>query len=174
VTPMGDLERLDDHQLAQLVADALGEQRRRARDSGDPAAVADDAFTTGFDSSGVARPPTLVGSLVICPGSLTGSNKPGGSHDCVFIHATEVDGDGAWVFEHPERLTDLIRHTSVRGRDVQQSVTVLPATEGLLLQRIVSRARGGKHERQSVTAWQVRDGALVSTHPGSVATTNSR
>ena len=171
---MKPLGSLDDHQLAELVAAALSEQRRRAVSSGDPDSVADAAFDTAFDASGVARNPALSGALVICPGSLVGTSKSSGSHDCVFIHATEQQSDGAWVFEHPERLSDRIRHISVRGRDVQQSITVLPVTEGLKLQRIVSKARGGKHERQSVTAWQVKDGALVAAHPDPVSTVNTR
>ena len=171
---MNPLETLDDHQLAELIADALSEQRRRARDAGELEAVADAAFDTAFDASGVARNPVLAGTLVICPGSLAGSSKSGGSHDCVFIHATEAQSEGAWVFEHPERLSDRIRHVSIRGRDVQQSITILPATEGLKLQRIVSRARGGKHERQSISAWQIRGGTLVTAHPDAVSTTNTR
>jgi hypothetical protein len=168
------LAALDDHQLAQLAGDALAEQRRRALESGDVDTLADAAFATAFDPSGVARNPTISGRLLLCPGSLTGSNKSGGSHDCVFIYATAADSDGAWVFEHPDRLTDLIRHTTVRGRDTQQSITVLPATEGLKVQRIVSKARSGKHERQSIVAWQIRGGVLVTAHPDPVSTTNSR
>lgn len=169
-----DVAALDDRQLAELAAAAQAEQRRRAVEEGDAAAVADAAFAGAFDGSGVARNPSIVNGLLVCPGSLVGSSKPGGSHDCVFVFATEAGDEGAWVFEHRERAADLIRHTSIRGRDVQQSVTVLPATEGLTVQRIVSKARGGRHERQSVTAWKVTGGALVSAHPDPVNTTNSR
>jgi hypothetical protein len=165
-----DPTALDDDTLAELAAHLADEQRRRARLRGDLDALVADAFDTLFDSAGTARTPHITHGIVLCPGSLTGSSQPGASHDCVFHHLTDADGDGHWVFEHPDRLSDTIRHTTVRGTAVQQSITALPAVEGLTISRIGSKARAGKHQRRSITTWAVHNGTLVDAHPAPAPT----
>lgn len=160
-----NLTRLDDAALSELAARIADEQRRRAREQGDIDTIVADAFDTLFDQAGAAKNPKIVGNIVLCPGNLTGNGKAAGNHDCVFCHITGEDGDGHWVFEHPDLIIDSIRHTTVRGNAVQQSITVIPAIDGMRISRIGSKARGGKHERKSNTTWAVTGGQLVESHP---------
>lgn len=174
INDTGALTRLDDSGLSDLAARVADEQRRRARERGDIDSIVEAAFDTLFDQNGTARTPKLDGNLLLCPGSLTGNNKNGGTHDCVFHHITSEDGESHWVFEHPDLIIDSIRHTTVRGTAVQQSITIIPAVDSIRISRIASKARGGKHERKSNTTWAVRSGQLVDSHPAPTPTRQSR
>lgn len=167
------LDLLSDDSLNTLAALTAEEQRRRARERKDIETLIEDAFLRLFDTNGTAKNPQVEGSLLICPGSLTGSTKPGGTHDCVFAHVTSEE-DAAWVFEHPDSLKDSIRHTTIRGTNVQQSITILPATHGTHITRIASKASNGTHRRKSATAWKIDRGKLTPDHPKHTPTNQTR
>ena len=147
-----DVGALSDLELGVLLAAVEGEMRSRAVVGGDLDALLNEGFELGFDTSGAARPPYLRGGIVVCPGSKVASSAM--AHKCRFVAV----GEG-WVWESADLVGDEIRG---RGRHSTASVSLLVAREGLELEVVSSRARGGTHERISVDAYRVRDGQLVT------------
>ena len=69
-----------------------------------------------------------------------------------------------WVWDSSERIVDELRRLP-DDRDSLQTVTLLAAVDGLVLDVVTSRATGGTHTRQSSVAYEVRGGELVPTMP---------
>jgi hypothetical protein len=148
------LLHLDDLGLAMLAESVKGEQQRRALAAEDLSAVVDDAFARGFDGRGMAADPWLTpGGLAVCPGSMVQRSRQ--SHRCRFVAVGDT-----WVWESPERVLDEVRPLH-DGHDSLQTVTVLAAWDGLVLDVVTSRCRSGIHTRDSSAAIEVRRGLLV-------------
>jgi hypothetical protein len=157
-----ELLHLDDLELAALAGAVKDEQQRRALADEDLAAVVEDAFARGFDGRGMAAEPWLtLGGLVVCPGSMIQRSRQ--SHRCRFVAV----GDD-WVWESPERVRDEVRPL-LDGHDSLQTVTLLAAWDGLVLDVITSRCRSGVHARDTSVAFEVRRSALVPCRPTSQA-----
>jgi hypothetical protein len=149
-TMVGALDGDDLSVLAGMVRD---EQQRRALAAGDLDAVVGDAFDRGFDGRGMAVEPWITDEgLLVCPGSKIHRSKQ--SHRCRFVAV----GD-CWVWEAAERITDELRWLPDRS-DSLQTVTVLAAVDGLVIDVVTAKASGGAHTRESAVAYEVRGGAL--------------
>ncbi len=154
---VASMEREDLSSLAEMVRD---EQMRRALEAEDLDAVISDAFDNGFDGRGMAVEPWLTpGGLLVCPGSKIHRSKQ--SHRCRFVAVGE-----RWVWDAAERLGDEVRQFPQRSDSVQ-TVTLLAAVDGLVVDVITSKASGGAHTRESASAWEVRHGELVAVAPSS-------
>ncbi len=148
-----DLTVLDDTALATLGQAVDAELRRRAVEGGDLDAIVEEGFRRGFDAKGHPGPPYLEGRILVCPGGKVSSSAL--SHQCRFVAV----GDG-WVWEHPDVLCDEIRP---RGRFSSASITLLVARDGLELESVTSKARGGAHARMHSEGYRVVGDTLVGT-----------
>ena len=158
---------LDRQELSDLATLVRDEQRRRALAAEDLDAVVADAFERGFDGRGMAVDPWVTpGGLLVCPGSKIHRSKQ--AHRCRFVAV----GD-AWVWEAAERVTDELRRLPDRSDSIQ-TVTLLAAVDGLVVDVVTSKASGGAHTRESAVAFEVRAGELESVAPTSSATSHGR
>lgn len=103
----------------------------------------------GFGRSGKPNLPWIEGALLICPGGLLGSWA---GHRCRFVSV-----EGQWCFEHKLVLADVVERE--KGRLF--SVTVLPASEGLLVEAVSARSRGSVHMLVEAVGWRVVKGELL-------------
>ena len=146
----------DDDALALTIQVLFAEQTRRARESGDPEALADEAFEgRGFETSGRPRLPYLVEGLLVCPGGKM--EKSASSHDCTFVAVGDT-----WAWENDEVVYDDMRQ--VPGSKWRRSVTVVAATEGMTFDVVASQSRSGSRcQMKSARSFEVRAGNLVET-----------
>ena len=154
------LGRLDDAELSNVGEVVRQIQRRRAMDDGDLDAVIAHGFEVGFGRDDLAVLPWVEGRLVICPGGLVGTSR--GGHRCRFVSVDDV-----WIWESD----DLVREDkrSIAGaRDGFRAVAVLPLVDGLGLDVVSGRARGGQHSVELVVSMEVRRGELVEVAQRSV------
>jgi hypothetical protein len=155
LVPADVLAAASDAQLAQTVAAVLAEQHRRALADADLDALTEEAFATGFGPDGRPRRPWLAAGLVFCPGWIRYKSRT--SHDCEFVAAGDV-----WVWEHPGVVRDVMRQ--VPGpKVVKQSVTIVLADEGLVLDQVAASAKqGAACQMTRAASYQVRAGELVA------------
>ncbi|MEZ5237656.1 MAG: hypothetical protein R2716_01405 [Microthrixaceae bacterium] len=152
------LDRMDDHDLSEVAQMVRDLQRERALLAEDLEAVVADGFERGFDHRGMALDPWITpGGLVVCPGAKIHRSRA--NHRCRFAAVGDT-----WVWESPERVVDELRRLP-DDRDSIQTVTVLAAVDGLVLEVVTSKASGGRHNRQSSIAFEVRSGELVPAMP---------
>ena len=152
------LEAMDDADLSEVAQMVRDLQRDRALESEDLDAVVADAFEKGFDHRGMALDPWVTpGGLVVVPGAKIHRSRS--NHRCRFAALGDV-----WVWDSSERIVDELRRLP-DDRDSLQTVTLLAAVDGLVLDVVTSRATGGTHTRQSSVAYEVRGGELVPTMP---------
>lgn len=146
------LERIEDDELGALLGLLLEEQKRRAVEAGDVNALIEEGFAKGFTAKGEAREPWMQAGLLVCPGGRL--DKSGTSHTCGFVHIGED-----WVWETPDKVYDEVR-TIPGPRPQMRSVTVVGAYEGMEVDFITSRTRGGAHERIAAKSFVVKAGTL--------------
>lgn len=152
------LDHMDDHDLSEVAQMVRDLQRERALLAEDLEAVVADGFERGFDHRGMALDPWITpGGLVVCPGAKIHRSRA--NHRCRFAAVGDT-----WVWESPERVVDELRRLP-DDRDSIQTVTVLAAVDGLVLEVVTSKASGGRHNRQSSIAFEVRSGELVPAMP---------
>ncbi|MGI9576667.1 MAG: hypothetical protein ACR2OH_00535 [Microthrixaceae bacterium] len=152
---VSEMDRADLSVLAGMVSE---EQQRRALDAEDLDVVTEDAFANGFDGRGMAVDPWITpGGLLVCPGSKIHRSKQ--SHRCRFVAVGE-----RWVWDAQERLCDEVRQFPQRTDSIQ-TVTILAAVDGLVIDLVSSKASGGVHTRESAHAWKVHAGELEPTAP---------
>lgn len=154
---------MSDSVLQEHIRAALDEQRRRAAERGDFAAICEAGFADGFDSKGHAKTPIVRDGLLICYGSVV--EKSTMSHDCSFVHIDEN-----WVWEHPETMHDEVRKRPDRGREHQRSVSILPALEGLEFDLISCKMRNNVHQMQNVRSYRILSGSLELVQTRSIKT----
>ena len=158
---MAILDRLDDDELTNVAAAARQVQANRAVGRGDLDEIINQAFEVGFGSDHLAYPPWVEGSVIVCPGGLVWSSRA--SHTCRFV---SVDDTCVWDSR------DLIREDkrSTPGtRDGFRAVALLPVLEGMAIDLVSGKARGGQHSVDRVLSFEVRAGELVEVAQRSVS-----
>jgi hypothetical protein len=146
------LEGLGDRELAELLAAALEEQRRRACEIGDPAALIERGFDEGFTAKGEPREPWIEAGVLICPGWI--QDKSTLSHTCSFV---AIGKTFAW--DSDDKIDDKVRHVAGPKR-LMRSVTLVAAVEGTEVDQVMSRCTNGVHKMQQVRSYIVRGGEL--------------
>jgi hypothetical protein len=146
------LRGFSDDELTHLVACCIGEQRRRALDTGDPAAVLEDGFREGFDSKGRPVRPWLHQGVLVCPGWKADRSKT--SHDCSFV---AVGDEWSWLSEY--KLLDVVRQIP-GAKPAMRSVSLITAFEGLEFDQVKSKTVNGVHQMQEATSFVVTGGSV--------------
>ena len=145
--------KLPDDVLIHLAAALRDETRDRAIRSGDQSAVIEQAFEHGFGRDGLGTSPWISGAVIVCPGSIVAKNRA--NHRCRFVSVDDV-----WIWDSIELLEEQKR--SHPGRDDGfKAVALLPITEGMSLDLVTGKARGGRHSVERVVSYEVRRGELV-------------
>ena len=146
------IAKLDDVQLANLGDAVAQEQAGRAVARGDLDQIIAQAFETGFGNDGLATLPWVEGTVVVCPGGLIWSSRA--SHVCRFVNVNDI-----WVWDSH----DLIREDkrSIPGeRNGFRAVALVPALEGMEIDVVSGKARGGQHSVNRVVSYVIRRGEL--------------
>lgn len=134
--------------LAEICTQAIQDL---ASSSGDLDTLVEVGFTEGFERSGLARRPWVVGGILIVPGGRIDSM--GGAHQCRF---TAVGDD--WVWQSDGHLADVMRPTE-RGL---RTVTLLAAQPGLEFDVVTSTFRRGAHRRKTSEKWRIVEGGELA------------
>jgi hypothetical protein len=158
-----DIVVLTDSELADLIALAQDEQRRRAIANGDPDALCELGFEVGFDSKGVAKDPWLVGGLLICPGF---RRQPG----ALAYRACFVSVGGTWVWQCDEMLADVVRSVTGRQHEVN-TVTVIATCEGLEYDVVRIGSMAGGRDLGGTKSYKISGGkpVVISTRTPQVS-----
>ncbi len=144
--------KLDDFRLASL-GDAIGqEQSKRAVSRGDLDEIIAQAFESGFANDGLATLPWIEGTVVVCPGGLIRSSRT--SHVCRFVNVND-----SWVWDSHELIREDKRSTPGE-RDGFRAVALVPALEGMEIDVVSGKARGGQHSVGRVVSYVIRKGEL--------------
>jgi len=146
------------HHLAEALHD---EARQRAIKSGDHAALIADTFETGFGRDGLGVDPWIHGDVIVCPGSLVAKSKS--NHRCRFVSVDDV-----WIWESGELLQEE-KISNPGADDGFRAVALLPIINGMTLDVVSGRARGGQHNVDRVTSYAVRRGKLVEVSQRNVS-----
>ena len=149
---LADVTALPDEQLARGLLVLREEQKRRALQQGDLPALIEEGFAHGFTANGLPRDPWLHTGIIICPGGKI--DKSAMNHQCAFVRV----GD-EWVWNAGETLEDVVRHRA-GPKPQMQSVSLLPAVDGLALDLVRSRTRNAVHELVGVRSFLVEDQQL--------------
>ncbi len=149
----GAIADLTDQELTELAQAVAEEFTARALAAGDPAALADAAFSVGWDAKGVPRDPWVLDGVLYCPGGKQHSSKT--AHRCKFATV-----EGEWVWQLGDTLYDEVRYSDAFGSS--RGITLLAATEGLKLSMVSSVARSSRHERVGLAHFEILNGALIS------------
>ena len=145
--------KLSDDVLTHLAAALRDETRRRAIDSGDHDALIEEAFESGFGRDGLGTGPWISGAVIVCPGSIVAKSRT--NHRCRFVSVDDV-----WIWDSIDLIEEQKR--SHPGRDDGfKAVALLPINEGMSLDLVTGRARGGQHSVDRVVSYEVRRGELV-------------
>ena len=146
------LERLDDDQLSNIAEVIRQLQRERAVERGDLDAIIADAFEEGFGRDGLGVNPWVHGNIIVCPGGIISKSRS--SHRCRFISV-----DDTWIWESGELIREDKR--SIPGtEDGFRAVALLPVINGMALDVVSGKARGGQHSVDRVVSYVVKRGRL--------------
>lgn len=147
------LERCDDAELANLGEAIKQLQRIRALARGDLDHIIDAAFDTGFGDDGLSLVPWQHDNVIVCPGGII--TKSRNAHRCRFVSV-----DGTWIWDSIELIRE-DKRSSPGPVDGFRAVGLLPVLNGLTLDVVSGRARGGQHSVDRVVSFEIRKGALV-------------
>lgn len=147
------VDRLDADQLSNLAAVVAQVQRERAVARGDLDAIIAAAFESGFGNDGLGHQPWIEGTVIVCPGGLVSKSRA--SHRCRFVSV-----DDTWVWESHELIREDKRSTP-GVHDGFRAVALLPVLDGMALDVVQGRSRGGQHSVDQVVSYEVRRGELV-------------
>lgn len=147
------LDRLTDDDLSNVGEVVRQIQRRRAVADGDLDAIIAHGFEVGFTRDDLAVLPWVEGRLVVCPGGLVGTSR--GGHRCRFVSVDDV-----WIWDSAELIREDKRSTA-GTRDGFRAVALLPLVDGLALDVVTGRARGGQHSVDHVVSIEIRGRELV-------------
>jgi hypothetical protein len=161
-----DLSGLTDGDLRRALLVLQAEERRRALERCDPAALVEEGFAKGFASNGMPRDPWVVGGILVCPGAKL--DRSAMNHRCAFVRV-----DSAWVWEHPDLLEDVVRHLP-GAQSRMQSVTLVPVGEQCAVDLIEARTRNGVHELVGIRSFTVSDDDLLLVSQRSVGKVSHR
>ena len=160
------VEELDEPTLHHLGAAVRDEVQRRAIADGNQDAVIRDAFETGFGRDGLALPPWITGPYVVCPGGMNAKSRS--SHVCRFVSVNDC-----WIWECSELIHEEKRSTP-GAQDGFRAVALLPIIEGLELDVVSGRQRGGQHRVDKVVSYEVRRGELVEVAQRNISAARMR
>lgn len=150
-----------DATLSIAAAAVAAEQQARALRAADPEVLAHAAFGEAFTVQGVAAAPWVTGQgLLVAPGFRR--DRSAAAHTCAFVQV-----DQQWVWESPHLAADVLRRGGVRGRDLLCTVSVVPAYDGMRVDRLASNAVRGLHRLTRCDSWVV-SGARLQPVPGRV------
>ena len=143
-----------DEQIHATMSALAGELHGRALAGGDLDAILEQAFVDGFTAAGVPLMPWLESGVLICPGYRKARSAK--AHDCSFV---SLDGTWAWAAEN--KLVDVMR--DVPGTKAHTcSVTIVVPAEGMRVDAVTSKARGGGGcQMVSAHSFQVRGAELA-------------
>lgn len=152
------LRSCTDQDLYAIAEGVHLEQRSRALEAGDPAALIAEGFEQGFTSAGMCKDPYLSNGLLVCFGWKL--DKSSMKHDCGFVKVNDE-----WVWESGEKVEHDIRRTIKNGKEMMQSVTVLTAPDGTEVDLLISTTQMAVHQQKEARSWVVKNGQLehVST-----------
>ena len=155
------LDRLDADQLSN-VAEVIRElQRDRAVAGGDLDQITAQAFEAGFGRDGLGTLPWIEGDIIVCPGAIVSKSRA--SHRCRFVSVDDV-----WIWDSGELLREDKR--SAPGPEGGfRAVALLPLVDGLTLDVVSGKARGGQHSVERVISFEVRGRELVEVSQRVVA-----
>ena len=153
--------RLDDQELANLGEVVRQEQSRRAVSRGDLDEIIAQAFEIGFGKDGLATLPWVEDTVVVCPGGLIWSSRA--SHVCRFVNVND-----SWVWDSQELIREDKRSTPGERKGFR-AVALVPALEGMAIDVVSGKARGGQHQVDRVVSYVVRRGELDEVSQRDVA-----
>jgi hypothetical protein len=154
------VDRLGDDELSNLGEVIRQIQSERAVNRGDLDEIIAQAFEIGFGRDGLAMLPWIHDNVVVCPGGLIWSSRA--SHVCRFVNVND-----SWVWESHELIREDKRSTP-GDRDGFRAVALVPALEGMELDVVSGKARGGQHSVDRVVSYVVRNGELEEVSQRSV------
>lgn len=153
--------------LREAAADILMEIHKRAADEGDPAVLLEQAFDEGFDASGMAKNPFLIGPYIAIPGIVSETGKT--RHTCKLATVTLPDDAGASWCWNEEALTYVSSDQAKIG-SVRRSIALHSQIDGLIVAVHSMSWDGERHSRSSTGAWEYYsdDGLrrVKNYHPG--------
>lgn len=155
------LERLTPDELANIGEVVRQLQRTRAVARGDFGEIVAQAFEVGFGRDGLGMLPWVEGNVIVCPGALVSKSRA--SHRCRFVSV-----DNVWIWESGELLRE-DKRSSPGAEDGFRAVALLPLMDGLALDVVSGKARGGQHSVDRVVSYEVRKGELVEVSQRVVA-----
>lgn len=155
------LERLTPDELANIGEVVRQLQRTRAVARGDLGEIVAQAFEVGFGRDGLGLLPWVEGDVIVCPGALVSKSRA--SHRCRFVSV-----DNTWIWESGELLRE-DKRSSPGAVDGFRAVALLPLMDGLALDVVSGKARGGQHSVDRVVSYEVRKGELVEVSQRVVA-----
>ncbi|MDW3216998.1 MAG: hypothetical protein R8F63_00185 [Acidimicrobiales bacterium] len=153
--------KLNDEVLHHLAEALHDEARRRAIAAGDHAALIAEVFETGFGRDGLGVDPWIEGDVVVCPGAMVAKSKS--SHRCRFVSVDDV-----WIWESGELIQE-DKRSNPGPEDGFRAVALLPILNGMTLDVVTGRARGGQHSVDRATSYVVRRGKLVEVSQRNVS-----
>lgn len=154
-------QRCSDEELANLGEVVKQLQRERAVARGDLDDIIAAAFETGFGSDGLGVLPWKEGNVIVCPGGIISKSRS--SHRCRFISV-----DDTWIWDSGELIREDKRSTP-GPVDGFRAIALLPVVNGLTLDVVSGKARGGQHSVDRVVSFEVRNGELVEVSQRVVA-----
>lgn len=154
------VDKLADDELSNLGEVVRQIQSERAVSRGDLDEIIAQAFEMGFGRDGLATLPWVEDTVVVCPGGLIRSSRT--SHVCRFVNVND-----SWVWESHELIREDKRSTP-GDRDGFRAVALVPALEGMELDVVSGKARGGQHSVDRVVSYVVRGGELEEVSQRSV------
>lgn len=146
-------ERCSDDELAHLGEVIRQVQRERAVARGDLDDIIAAAFDTGFGSDGLGVLPWREGNVLVCPGGIISKSRT--SHRCRFVSV-----DDTWIWDSGELIRE-DKRSSPGPVDGFRAIALLPVVNGLTLDVVSGKARGGQHSVDRVVSFEVRKGELV-------------
>ncbi len=146
------MAKLDDRELANI-GNTIGRlQSERAVSRGDLDEIIAQAFESGFARDGLATLPWVEGTVVVCPGGLIRSSRT--NHVCRFVNVNDC-----WVWDSHELIREDKRSTP-GDKDGFRAVALVPAIEGMEIDVVSGKARGGQHSVERVVSYVIRKGEL--------------
>jgi len=155
------LDHLDNDQLANVAEVVRGLQRGRAIETGDFDHIIAQGFEVGFGRDGLGMLPWVEGEIIVCPGAIVSKSRT--SHRCRFVSVDDI-----WIWDSGELLREDKR--SAPGPEGGfRAVALLPLVDGLALDVVSGKARGGQHSVDRVVSFEVRQRQLVEVSQRVVA-----
>ncbi len=146
------LNRLDDDELSNIAEVIKQLQTERAMARGDLDAIIVNAFESGFGRDGLGVNPWIEGNVIVCPGGIISKSRS--THRCRFISVNDT-----WIWDSGELIREDKR--SLPGAESGfRAVALLPVLNGMALDVVNGKARGGQHSVDRVTSYVVKRGQL--------------